>query len=191
MSTGLIILLSIIASLLLGGVIVGVVETARRTGIARSGRLGRSVGVAPAASLRATLRQEVGATRAAVDRADGLGLPVGQLREVIASITTQAARLDDQLAVADRSPVLVSSSALAAQLRDNHGRLVTITERIRADLAEAEVRRSSVELGEALSRAELELELLRGVDGQLESRIAEIDAEYRRQITDRREQPEG
>jgi hypothetical protein len=87
--------------------------------------------------------------------------------------------------------VLVSSSALAAQLRDNHGRLVTITERIRADLAEAEVRRSSVELGEALSRAELELELLRGVDGQLESRIAEIDAEYRRQITDRREQPEG
>src|SRR5258705_10013550 len=108
-----VIVLSVIATLVLGGLMAVIVELAKARARRRRG---------PAASagspdrLRATLRHEVGLTQQAVAQAVAQGVPVGELRQVMAEIVGHAQRLDQ---------LLGTGGGVAAELRDRHHKLTS------------------------------------------------------------------
>jgi hypothetical protein len=170
MPVPIVILLSVIAAIVFGVMIVVIVEVSQAH--ARR-RRGPAASAGNAAWLRTTLRREVELTKQAVAQAATQGLPVGELRQVVAEVEGHAARLDQLLGV---------GAGVPAELRDRHYKLTAVCVAIRTDLADAEARRSSVALDDTLSRAQLAVEALRLEQSALdERRIAEI----RKDITDR------
>jgi hypothetical protein len=171
----MVILLSVIAALVLGVLIVVLVEFSRAHARRRAGPAsGGSVG--DAHRLRASLRREVDLAQQAVTRAAADGVSVGELRQVVEEITGHANRLDQMLSV---------STGVPAELRARHHKLTDVCTRIRTDLADADARRSSAALEDTLSRAQLGVEALQMEHGMPEDpTIAEIrqEAEKRRDI---------
>ena len=166
MSVDMVIVLSVIAALVLGILIVVLVEGARaharrRTGLPSSGSTQQ---------LQGSLRREVGLTREAVTQAAAHGIEVGDIQDVVAEIAEHAQRLDQLLGTAAGVP---------AELRERHGKLATVCARIRTDLADVEARRSAAALEDTLTRAQIGVEAL-----QLEYYVPEdpTAAEIRRQL---------
>lgn len=171
MAVNALILLSVIAALVLGILIVVLVEGARAHARRRTGpRSG-----AAARQLQEHLRHEVGLTRQAVAQAAAQGVEVDEIQQVVAEIADHAQGLDR---------LLGTSAAVPGELRDRHRKLTAVCVRIRTDLADVEARRSSAALDDTLTRAQLGVEAL-----QLEHGVPEDPtiAEIRKELDARRD----
>lgn len=195
----IVLVLSIVGALVLGVVIVVAVEGSRLAGrrmraLRAEGVASTSVDATGAERLRVALRHEVALTQEAVAHAAARGLPVGELRDVLAELSRHAERLDDQLGIAVRQAQLLPGARLPDQLRDHHRELAAVCERIRADLLTSELKQSSAELDATLRRATIEVEALQAATDALadplQARIAEIDEAYRQRQIEGSEPPE-
>lgn len=185
--------LSVLTALVVGVVIFVIVELARaRTGHARAllGRLALSRLVQQqwdgAERLRLDLGEQIALTRHAVDRAAASGVPVGELRQIVAEIASHADRWGEQLTVASRTTPGRGGDDHLAQLQDHHGQLCLACGRIRAALVDGELLQSATDLGTTVAKADIEIAAARAANdalgGSVVARMAEIDEIYRREL---------
>ncbi|MFE3461111.1 hypothetical protein ACFXKD_26505 [Nocardiopsis aegyptia] len=170
---GILVLLSVIGVLVLGGVVVLVVETARRgarallearPGSVRGPSAPRPpVEGAAAAPFAVDLRRQVRAVQDLLERADTAGTPVGELRPQVAELDHHAERIGAQSAGFDGSRAREEDQAFPDQLRRRADVVATALGHVRSYLAQEESDRSSAELADIVGRVRMETRVLRAV----------------------------
>ncbi|KOX17083.1 hypothetical protein [Nocardiopsis sp. NRRL B-16309] len=182
---GILVLLSVIGVLVLGGTVVLAVETSRH--VARTIRAGRWASIreppgsasvsAPtvvgaAGPFSVDLRGQVRAAHDLLERADSAGAPVGELRGQLADLDHHATRIDAQLAAFDRTRA-EEEHELLDRLRRRADTVSGALGSIRSYLAREEADRSDAELSDTVERVRIETEVLRSIRG--EDALAEIE----------------
>ncbi|WP_435107860.1 hypothetical protein [Nocardiopsis synnemataformans] len=183
---GILVLLSLLGVLLLGGVVVLAVETSRRGARRILEERRESLPERPAppqAAVEGTagpfavdLRRQVRITQDLLERADAVGAPIGELRQQLADLDRHSAQVDEQLGAFDRTRA-EEEHELLGQLRRRADVISEALVHIRSYLAQEEANRSNAELADTVGRVRIETEALRSIRG--EDPLAEIERLHR------------
>lgn len=188
LSVGILVLLSLLGVLLLGGVVVAV-ETSRhgarkilegrqeqREALPERPGTDRAAGEGAEGSFSAGLGRQVRITRDLLKRADAVDAPLGELRQQLDDLERHSAQVDAQLDTFDRSRA-EEEPELLEQLRKRAGVISEALTRLRSYLAQEEANRSDAELADTVGRVQIETEALSSIRG--EDPLVKIERLYR------------
>ncbi|WP_026116650.1 hypothetical protein [Nocardiopsis valliformis] len=177
---GVLVLLSLMGVVVLGGGIVLAVETARRAtreiGTGPKDPPARPAPTAPAGTHSVGLGRQVRITHDLLERAAAVGAPTGELRQQLADLERHAARVDQQLDAFEESRA-GDEPELLIQLRRRAAVISRVLAHIRSYLAQEEANRSNAELADTVGRVRIETEALRSI--RAEDPLAEIERLHR------------
>lgn len=189
LSIGILVLLSLLGVLLLGGVIVVAVETSRhgarkilegrqeqREALPERPGTDRAAVEGAEGPFSAGLGREVRIVRDLLERADAVDAPLGELRQQLDDLERHSAQVDAQLDTFDRARA-EEEPELLEQLRRRAGVISEALTRLRSYLAQEEANRSDAELADTVGRVQIETEALSSIRG--EDPLVEIERLHR------------
>lgn len=189
LAIAVLVLLSLLGVLLLGGVIVVAVETSRhgarkilegrqeqREALPERPGADRAAVEGAEGSFSAGLGRQVRTIRELLEHADAVGTPTGELRQQLDELERHSAQVDAQLDTFDRARA-EAEPELLEQLRRRAGVIAETLARIRDYLAQEEASRSNVELADTVGRVQIETDALNSIRG--EDPLVEIERLHR------------